>query len=222
MADDTSRAGTSYATPAILTHLHVLQSPHDAALEAAFTAPARLGLPAIMVGPAEGKLLTLLARLVGARRILEVGALAGYSTLRLAQALPADGTLVTIDHDPRALEATEAHLRAAGLRDRCTLLLGDGVARLADAAAHGPFDLVFLDADKGRYDVYAEFAATHLRDGGLLVVDNAFFFGRLLDDDPDAAAVRRCHERLAADFDAVTIPTPDGLGVGIRRPRAGA
>ncbi len=80
----------------------------------------------------------------------------------------------------------------------------------------GPFDLVFLDADKERYDVYQDWAHRHLRTGGLLLADNAYYFGYLLDDTEDAAAVRRMHEKTALQFDSVCIPTPDGLLLGIK------
>jgi caffeoyl-CoA O-methyltransferase len=95
--------------------------------------------------------------------------------------------------------------------------VGRALEVLDDLASEGPFDAVFVDADKGSYDRYAEWARSNLRAGGLLLADNAYFFGRLMEDDPDAAAMRRMHEIVGADFDSVCIPTPDGLVLGIRR-----
>lgn len=218
MADLDSRQGVSYATPDILDFVARLHAPHDEVLARAFEAPARVGLPAIQVGPSEGKLLSLLVRLAGVKRAVEIGTLAGYSGLCIARALPADGKLFSIDHDPNACRVAREHFDAGGVGDRVVIVQGDGVESLSEIAAEGPFDLVFADADKGRYDVYGRWARAHLRPGGMLVGDNAFFFGRLLDpNDPAAAAMRRFHEEMARDFDSVCIPTPDGLAVGLLR-----
>jgi len=218
MADIASREGTSYATPAILDYTARIHADHDAALAWAFAAPASTGLPAIQVGPSEGKLLYTLARLASASRIVEVGTLAGYSGLWLARALPSDGRLHTIDHDENAVAVARETFTRGGVIDRVTLVHADGVAGLESITSSGPFDLVFLDADKGRYDQYGAWAAKNLRRGGLIVADNTFFFGRLLEPtDVAASAVRRFHEAVARDFDSVSIPTPDGMVVGIRR-----
>ncbi|MGH7536487.1 MAG: O-methyltransferase, partial [Gemmatimonadales bacterium] len=190
---------------------------HDAGLARAFDAPARHGLPPIQVGMSEGKLLTLLLRMAAAKRVVEFGTLAGYSALRMARALPEDGHLWSLELDPRHAEVARENLRAAGFGQRVTVITGPALDALQGLAAQGPFDAVFLDADKGRYDLYGAWAAAHLRPCGLLLVDNAYYFGDLLGDAPDAAAVRRCHEAAAGDFDTVCIPTPDGLLLGIRR-----
>lgn len=214
MADTTSRTGASYATPAILDYTARLAGATDDPLAFAFQAPETNGLPAIQVGPNEGRFLGWLVALVGARRVLEVGTLAGYSAVHMARALPPDGILVTMEKDERAARVAAETFARAGLEGRVELLLGDAVANLPLAAERGPYDLVFLDADKGRYDVYLEFALANLRPSGLVVGDNAFFFGDLLGDGDDARAMRRFHERLAATCDTVTIPTPDGLAIG--------
>ncbi len=217
MADDSSRAGARYATPDILAYVDAQHGAHDAGLARAFASPGQDGLPAIQVGASEGALLTLLARLVSARRIVEVGTLAGYSALRLARGLAAGGRVDTIEIDPRHAEVARANLAAAGAADLVHVHVGDGPTVLDSLASEGPFDLVFVDADKERYDVYARWAAQHLRPGGLFVADNVYFFGRLLERSPGADAMRRMHEEAGRAFDAACVPTPDGLLVGVRR-----
>lgn len=217
MADRDSRAGSRYADPAIVRWLDELHAGFDGPLRAAFEAPDAEAMPAIQVGRSEGRLIGLLAAMVGARRMVEVGTLAGFSAINLARALPADGHLWTVEVDPRHAAVAKARIAAAGLGDRVTVVVGDGAAVLPTLEAHGPFDVVFVDADKGRYDVYGRWAAKNLRAGGLLLADNAYFFGHLLDDGPEAAAVRRMHEEAGAHFDAVCVPTPDGLLLGRKR-----
>jgi caffeoyl-CoA O-methyltransferase len=215
MADPDSRSGAQYATRAILDWVASVHAPHDAALARAFATPS--DMPAIMVGPSEGRLLHLLVRLVGARRVVEVGTLAGYSTIHLARALPPDGHLWTVEFEPRHAALARANIAAAGLEERVTVVVGAGTDALPSLEQHGPFDAVFLDADKANYDRYARWAIEHLRAGGLLLGDNAYLFGELLDDDERARAMRAFHEIVAAACDSVCIPTPDGLVLGIRR-----
>jgi caffeoyl-CoA O-methyltransferase len=217
MADQDSRSGARYATPAILEYVDRVHAGHDAILEAAFTAPAREDMPAIQVGRSEGRLLELLLRLVGARKVVEVGTLAGYSALRILAALPRDGHLYTLELDPRHARVAEKAITEAGSGDRATVLVGEAQRLLPGLGKHGPFDAVFLDADKAGYAGYGEWATKNLRRGGLLIADNVYLFGRLLDDSPDAVAMRSFHEASARDFDSVTIPTPDGLLLGVRR-----
>lgn len=217
MADQDSRAGQRYSTPQILDYAARVHHPHDAALQRAFDAPSSRGMPEIQVGPAEGRLLEILLRLSGARRVVEVGTLAGYSALWIARALPDDGHLWTLEADPAHAAVANEVVREAGLGDRVTVLVGDAVDALPKLSDSGPFCAVFVDADKGRYDWYGRWAAANLRPGGLLVGDNAYLFGRLLDDAPEAAAMRRFHEAMARDFRSVCIPTPDGLALGVRR-----
>lgn len=217
MADETSRTGTSYVSKEIVDWLNRTHVPHDEALQAAFDTPARAGIPAIQVGPSEGKLLGLLARSIGARRVVEVGTLAAYSTIHLARGLPSDGHVWSIEYEPRHAELARENLARAGLADRATVVVGRARDVLPTIEAHGPFDAVFVDADKESYDHYGRWAAQHVRAGGLLLGDNAFLFGKLLDQTDTAAAMRRFHEEARAAFDTVCIPTPDGLLLGIHR-----
>jgi predicted O-methyltransferase YrrM len=217
MADNDSRSGARYAERALLDWVASTHAPHDAALDAAFDAASH-GLPAIQVGPSEGKLLGLLLRLANAKRVVEVGTLAGYSAIWMARALPADGMLYSLEIDPKHAEVARANVARAGLSSRVEILVGDASESLAELATSGPYCAVFVDADKGRYDFYGRWAAANVRPGGLLIGDNAFFFGKLLDPaDPTASVMRAFHEEMQRAFDAVCIPTPDGLTVGIRR-----
>jgi caffeoyl-CoA O-methyltransferase len=217
MADPKSRSGGGYLDPEILAFVERVHVPHDGALAQTFDAPRAQGMPEIQVAPSEGKLLGLLVRMIGARKIVELGTLAGYSAIHIARALPDDGKLFTIEVDPKHAAVARANIEAAGLAERVEVLVGGGVDVLRELAARGPFDAVFLDADKEGYPHYGTWAARHLRQGGLLIADNSYYFGKLLADEPSARAMRRFHEQLAADFDAVCIPTPDGLVLGIRR-----
>lgn len=217
MADPTSRSGARYADQAILAYVERAHVPHDAALAQAFAAPAAHGMPEIQVSPSEGKLLGLLVRIAGARKVVEVGTLAGYSAIHIARALPDGGKLVTIEIEPRNAEIARANIAAAALENRVEVRVGAATDVLQTLAPEAPFDAVFLDADKEGYPGYAAWAARHLREGGLLIADNSYFFGQLLADDAGARAMRRFHEQLAADFDSVCAPTPDGLVVAVKR-----
>jgi len=217
MADTDSRAGLSYATREILDWLAAVHAPHDAGLARAFDAPAAHGMPAIQLGASEAKAVALLLRVAGAKKVVEVGTLAGYSALVMARALPEDGHLWTIEFDPKHARVARENLAAAGFQDRVTVHEGAGLEVLPRLVPFGPFDAVFIDADKGNYGRYGRWAADNLRSGGLLVGDNAFLFGRLLEDSPEAAAMRRFHEEARAHFDTVCLPTPDGMLLGVRR-----
>jgi len=216
MADTESREGLRYGTPEVARFVDDLHAPHDAALDAAFGAPRTKGFPAIQLGPAEGRLIEMLAQMLQARRVVEIGTLTGYSAIRLARGLAPGGCLWTVEHDPAHAKEARARIAEAGLAEQVEVLEGDAVAELPALSELGPFDLVFLDADKGRYDLYAQWAYEHLRPGGVLLADNAYFFGRLLEDDPEAEAMRRFHREAAERFRTVCIPTPDGLLLGVK------
>jgi caffeoyl-CoA O-methyltransferase len=215
MADNTSRAGTRYTTPEILEYVNRVHASHDAALAQAFAVPE--GIPAIQVGPNEGRLLNLLLRLAGAKKVVEVGTLVGYSAIQMARALPPDGRLWSIEYEPRHAEIARANLAAAGLADRVTVLVGAGRDVLPTLVGEAPFDAVFIDADKEGYADYGRWAIEHLRRGGLVIGDNSYLFGQLLADDPRSRAMRAFHELVAAACDSACIPTPDGLVLGIKR-----
>ncbi|MES1210251.1 MAG: O-methyltransferase, partial [Pseudomonadota bacterium] len=151
----------------------------DPALQAALADSAAAGLPAIAVAPNQGKLLNLLARLRGARRILEVGTLGGYSAIWLGRALPADGRLVTLELDPKHAQVAEKNLARAGLRDKVEIRVGPALETLARLVAdkQPPFDLTFIDADKQNNAAYFDAALALSRPGSLILVDNVVRHG---------------------------------------------
>jgi caffeoyl-CoA O-methyltransferase len=216
MADVASRAGDRYATPQILDWVARSHHPADSGLTRAFMAPGAHGMPEIQVGPAEGRLLEVLLRLAGARRVVEIGTLAGYSALWMARALPEDGHLWTIEADSGHAAVAREVIADAGYSQRVTVLEGDAVEILPKLSDFGPFCAVFVDADKARYDRYGRWATANLRDGGLLIGDNAYLFGHLLEDREDAEAMRCFHEEMAAHYLSLCVPTPDGLALGVK------
>ena len=217
MADNDSRKGFRYADPAVLEWVDGVHAVHDAGLQAAFDAPDGERMPAIQVGKSEGKFLTLLMRLVGATNVVEIGCLAGYSAIRMARGMADGGRLWTIEFNPDFAAIARDNIATAGLSDRIEVVVGAGVDMLPTLEDHGPFDAVFVDADKVNYDQYGRWAAANLRSGGLLIGDNAHLFGNLLDDSDAAAAMRRFHEEAAEVTESVCIPTPDGMLIGIKQ-----
>ena len=145
----------------------------DDLLKSIMPAAVEAGLPGISVSPESGKALYFLAKTIGARRILEFGTLVGYSGIWLARALPPEGRLVTLEIDADHAERAGQNFEAAGLRDRIDLRLGDGLHLLTTLDTDGPFDLVFIDANKEAYPSYLDFALEHTRPGGLIIADNA-------------------------------------------------
>lgn len=214
MADSSSRAGERYASAEILEYTARVHAGHDDGLARAFRVPD--GVPAIMVGPSEGMLIQLLTRLSGARKAVEVGTLLGYSATHIARGMGQGGKLWTIEYEARHAALARANLAAAGVAEQVTVLEGAGREVLPTLNGEGPFDLVFLDADKESYVHYAEWALEHLRPGGMILGDNAFLFGKLLDGER-GPAMRAFHELVASRCDSVCIPTPDGLVLGIKR-----
>ena len=215
MADSTSRSGARYATQEIVDYTNRVHASHDAGLTRAFTVPD--GIPAIQLGPSEGKLVEMLVRMAGATKVVEVGTLVGYSAIHLARGLAAGGHVWSIEYDPRHAEVARANLAAAGMSDRVTVHVGAGLDVLPTLSAHAPIDVVFIDADKDNYPGYGRWAIEHLRPGGLVIGDNAYLFGELTADTHLGRAMREFHELVAAACESVCIPTPDGLVVGIKR-----
>jgi predicted O-methyltransferase YrrM len=176
----------------------------DAALEAALEASASAGLPAINVTPNLGKFLFLLARLQGAKQILEFGTLGGYSTIWLARALPPGGRLITIEADPKHAEVARANFARAGLSDVIDLRVGLALELLPQVAAdmRAPFDLVFIDADKPNNPEYFARSLELCRTGSLIIVDNVIRDGAVIDPnsrDASVQGVRRMNEMIAAE-----------------------
>ena len=178
--------------------------PPDPVLEAALKAADKAGLPQIAISPNEGKFLHLLARSIGARNILEMGTLAGYSTIWLARALPEGGRLITLEFDPKHAEVARANIAHAGLADVVDLRVGAAIDSLPDIALEGlaPFDLVFIDADKRSNPEYFAWALKLSHPGSMIIVDNVVREGAVIDassTDPSIQGIRRLNEMLAAE-----------------------
>ena len=189
---------------AVDRYLTDLLVPSDPVLEAALEANAAAGLPQHDVSPNQGKLLHVLARAQGARRILEIGTLGGYSTIWLARALPPDGRLITLEADPRHAEVARANLERAGLDRLVELRVGRAVETLPRIAAENPppFDLVFIDADKASNAQYLAWALELSHRGSVIIVDNVVRDGAVIDEtsrDPTVQGSRRVLELLAAE-----------------------
>jgi predicted O-methyltransferase YrrM len=205
----------------------------DPALDAALAASDAAELPPIALTPNQGKLLELLARIHRAQSILELGTLGGYSTIWLARALPQGGRLITLEREPRYAEVARANIANAGFADAVQIRVGPALETLP--ALHeegaGPFDMIFIDADKKNYPGYLEWSLKLSRVGTLIIGDNVVRAGAILDpkaDDPSfgdggtAAGVRRFYELLAAEprVDATAIQTVgakghDGFALGL-------
>ncbi|MDB4917485.1 MAG: O-methyltransferase [Gemmatimonadetes bacterium] len=189
--------------------------PADAALGAALEASTAAGLPAIAVSPPQGKMLNILARATGAKSILEIGTLGGYSTIWLARALPAGGRLVTLECDPRHAEVAAANIARAGLADRVDIRIGRAIDTLPTLA--GPFDFIFIDADKQSIPEYFEWAVKLTEPGALIIVDNVIRNGAVADStstDAMVLGVRRFNALVARDprVTGTTIQTVGGKG----------
>jgi predicted O-methyltransferase YrrM len=178
--------------------------PTDAALQEATTAAEAAGLPAISVSANQGKFLSLLATIRGARNILEIGTLAGYSAIWLARALPSNGRLVTLEADSKHAEVARANIARAGLAGLVDVRVGLALDTLPQLAEQGneSFDLVFIDADKANIPAYFEWALRLTKPGSVIVVDNVVRRGAILDassESPEVQGIRRFNELVASD-----------------------
>lgn len=201
----------------------------DPALDAALSAASQAGLPDIQVSPALGKFLYILARMAGARRILEIGTLAGYSTIWLARALPPGGRLTTLEYNPGHADVARANIEGAGFGAQVEVLTGAALDTLPALAEREdpPYDMAFLDADKNNYPAYLEWSLRLVRPGGVIVADNVVREGRVLDAgsaDPVIRGVRAFNEALAGDerVDATILQTVgekghDGIAIAVIR-----
>jgi predicted O-methyltransferase YrrM len=194
-------------------------APDDEALQGALDAAQAGGLPSIQVSPPQGRLLQMLAQLVGARTILEFGTLGGYSTILLGRALPDGGRLITLEANPNYAEVARGSIERAGLDGVVEIRVGPALESLPalDEEGVGPFDLVFIDADKVNTPNYFAWALDHSRPGSLIVADNVVRGGTLADagsDDPATRAQRELHRMLAEEprVTATTIQTVGSKG----------
>jgi predicted O-methyltransferase YrrM len=185
---------------AVDTYIDSMLAPSDSALDAALEGMKSAGLPPISVTASQGKLLYLLAKLQGARRILEIGTLGGYSTIWMARALPKNGKIVTLEADAKHARVAAANIARAGLSEIVELRKGKALSILPELT--GPFDLIFIDADKRNNPRYFEWALRLSRKGSLIIVDNVVRDGEILDAnsaDPDIQGTRKLFKVMAAE-----------------------
>ena len=213
--------GFGATDPRIPPYVAALLEPEDAVLREIRERSTREGLPTIAVGPFDGRHLEVLARMAGARRIVEIGTLGGYSGVCLARALPPGGHLDTFELELKHARVAAESFRLAGVADRVRIHVGPASELLSDIEREGPFDLVFVDADKSGYPAYLEWAAAHLRIGGTVIADNVFRRAAipLAGDDPRSVdGIRRFNESLARSgrFRTTMLPLEDGFAVGVK------
>lgn len=207
-------------TTALNDYVSQLFVHEDEALRTTQTEADHNGLPQISLAPHEGRLLQFLALAVGATKAVEIGTLAGYSGTWLARALPAGGKLYTLEKSSKHAQVARASFERAGVADKVELLEGDALDSLKRIEAHGPFDIVFIDADKGGYPSYLAWAVKNLRVGGMVAAHNAFRGGGVItpqnDDDRGMDAFNRSlaeHPHLESTILAIG----DGMAVAIKK-----
>ena len=210
--------------PAIETYAEEHTSPPTEALQRlAEETTSTLDAPQMMVGALEGRVLEMLVFLSGARRVLEIGTFSGYSSISMAAGLPEGGRIVTCDISEKHAEVARRHIEANGLSDRIEVRVGPALETLAEL--DGPFDFVFIDADKGNYSNYFEAVLPKLSDRGLIAVDNTLWSGRVIDpsdEEPDTIAIRDFNTKIAEDPRVVNVilTVRDGITLIRRSGRA--
>jgi caffeoyl-CoA O-methyltransferase len=206
--------------------LTTLFAREDDALRAARESPSEHNMPSIEISPLQGRLLQILALACGAKKILEIGALAGYSGIWLARSLPQDGRLISLEISPEHAAVARASLKRAGVDDRAEVRVGPGEQLLPTLTSEAPFDLVFIDADKPGYPTYLEWALKLTRPGSIIVADNCIRSGvPLRGDSQDAgmAAIATYDQRVAGDSRLLSVAVPldeggmDGFAISVVR-----
>lgn len=217
--------GFGQSDPQVIAYAHRVFQPEDEVLRFVREESRRKGLPDIEVGSFDGLHLEVLVRMVAPSRVIEIGTLGGYSGIRICRGLAPGGRLHTFELDPRHAEVARANFDRAGVGDRVTIHVGPALENLAKVEREAPFDLVFIDADKGRYPDYLRWATDHLRMGGTVIADNTFGWGQIGQDgngpasaDGPLAGLRRFNEMVAVGgrFAGTILPTAEGLTVAVK------
>lgn len=223
MSDQDSRSGLEYKTAAIMKFVEDVHSPQDESLEYALKVLKENDMPEIQIAAMEGKTLQLLLSMIKAEKVLELGTLSGYSGLWMLRGIKKGGKLITVEYEPKHAEVAADVFRHAGVENRVEILQGAGMDVLDEIKKRGPFDAVFIDADKHNYENYARFVFDLLNPGGLIIGDNAYLFGDLAGKEPQSeedkmriAGMQGFHKFLAEKTVSVCLPTPDGLAVGLK------
>jgi caffeoyl-CoA O-methyltransferase len=218
------KKGFGQSDPALAAWTESVYCPEDAVLREVRLRSAAEGLPGIQVGPMAGLHLEVLARASAARRAVEIGTLGGYSGICLLRGMGEAGVLHTFELDPHHAAVARRSFELAGVAERARIHVGPAAERLRDVEREGPFDLVFVDADKTGYPAYLAWAEEHLRIGGVVLADNTFGFGHVHEERPDGEsaaamdALRTFSARLARGgrFRATMLPTAEGLSFGVK------
>lgn len=197
-----------------------LFAPEDDVLQELRRELAARDMPEIYIDPEEGRLLQVLLRAVDARRVVELGTLGGYSAIWMARALGPDGKLITIEKDPERAELARDLVERAGLADLVEVRVGQALDLLGGLAEEGPYDAIFIDADKESYPAYFDWSIANLREGGLVIGDNAFKGGGVLEKnaaDPGTRGIQEFNRRLAKhpQLTSIIVPTRDGVAIGV-------
>ncbi len=205
-------------------YITALFAPPDAVLQQVLANLPVRGLPEVTIKPEEGRFLQFLVAACGARRVVEIGTLGGYSGLWLARGLPPEGCLITLERDPLHAEVAREHFALAGLAGRVEVRLGDAHDLLPELTPAGPYDFCFIDAEKQDYDFYLDWALANLRPGGIVAAHNAFRRGEVVNDRnhaPDVEQVRAINRRFATDprLLSTLFPAGDGLAIGVVQTR---
>jgi predicted O-methyltransferase YrrM len=199
----------------VASYIRDLFLPPDSQLEAALQRAAAAGLRSIQVSPEIGRLLGILVQATGARRVLEIGTLGGYSAIHLARALPADGQLISLEIDDRHAQVARENLAYAGLADRAEVRVGAALDLLPTLTADAPFDLAFIDANKDAYPAYLDWCIRLVRPGGMIIVDNVLSRRGVMPsvaEDAEGRAIAAMNEAAAHDprLNAIIVPARDG------------
>src|SRR5262245_36863014 len=210
--------------PKLARYLEETFHPEDPILRQVVERSNKAGLPEIQVGNMDGLHLEVLTRALGAKKAVEIGTLGGYSGIHIARALPEDGKLYTFEMSPAHAAVARQSFDLAGVGHKVEILVGPASANLSKIVAHGPFDLVFIDADKTGYPGYVEWAAENLRIGGAVIGDNTFAWGMIADettedkeDQATVKALRKFNDFVANSgrFKGTILPTSEGLTFGV-------
>ena len=220
MAGSPEEKGFRQEDPALFRYVEELYRPEDAVLREIRERSIREGLPAIAVGRFDGLHLEVLARACGALKAVEIGTLGGYSGVCLLRGMGLHGVLHTFEYSEKHARVASESFHKAGVGARAHIHIGAALERLGEIEAEAPFDLVFIDADKVSYPAYLSWAAEHLREGGVVLGDNAFAFGELHKPGGDEGreALRKFNRDLAQNgrFRSTMIPTAEGLAMGVK------
>ncbi|BDG02639.1 O-methyltransferase [Anaeromyxobacter oryzae] len=216
--------GFGQGDPALAAWTEAVYRPEDDVLRQIRERSVAAGLPPIQVGKMDALHLEVIARVSGARKAVEIGTLGGYSGVCLLRGMGSGGFLHTFELDPGRADLARRSFEHAGLADQVRVHVGPAAERLRGIEPDGPFDLVFVDADKAGYPGYLAWAEQHLRVGGVLLADNTFGFGHVHEDEPEGedpgamAALRRFSDRLARGgrFRATMLPTAEGMSLAVK------